>query len=253
VENSSPPGSDLNGNQQLQSEAAASWVRRKTVPLRERLAPPAPYEHARIRIGYMSSDFCSHAMSYLITELFERHDRTRFEVFGYCASKDDGTQLRQRVLAAFDHHRIIRTLSDEEVARLIRADEIDVLIDLNGLTDGSRLAVLRWRPAPVQATYLGFIGPLPLPELDYLFCDTTVIPPEYEAAYQPKALPIAPIYQVNDSRRTVGRPRIASSSAACLATTRSPRPSSRAGCPSFGKWMAPCCGWRRIIASLRRT
>jgi predicted O-linked N-acetylglucosamine transferase (SPINDLY family) len=189
----------------LQSEAAASWVRRKTVPLRERLAPPAPYEHARIRIGYMSSDFCSHAMSYLITELFERHDRTRFEVFGYCASKDDGTQLRQRVLAAFDHHRIIRTLSDEEVARLIRADEIDVLIDLNGLTDGSRLAVLRWRPAPVQATYLGFIGPLPLPELDYLFCDTTVIPPEYEAAYQPKALPIAPIYQVNDSRRTVGR------------------------------------------------
>jgi predicted O-linked N-acetylglucosamine transferase (SPINDLY family) len=190
----------------LQSESAASWVRRKTVPFPNRLAPPAPYDHARIRLGYMSSDFCSHAMSYLITELFERHDRMRFEVFGYCASKDDGTRLRQRVLSAFDHHRIIRTLSDEAVADLIRADEIDVLIDLNGLTDGSRVAVLRRRPAPIQATYLGFIGPLPLPELDYLFCDSTVVPPEHEAGYQPRALPIAPIYQANDSRRTVGRP-----------------------------------------------
>jgi predicted O-linked N-acetylglucosamine transferase (SPINDLY family) len=165
-----------------------------------------PYDHARIRIGYISSDFCSHAMSYLITELFERHDRARFEVFGYCASRDDGTQLRQRVLAAFDHHRIIRTLPDEEVAQMIRADEIDVLIDLNGLTEGSRLAALRWKPAPIQATYLGFIGPLPMPELDYLFCDTTVIPPEHESAYQPKPLAVASIYQVNDSKRTIGRP-----------------------------------------------
>jgi predicted O-linked N-acetylglucosamine transferase (SPINDLY family) len=189
----------------LQREAAASWVSRKTEPPPQRIAPRAPYDHARIRIGYVSSDFCSHAMSYLITELFERHDRERFEIFGYCSSRDDGTQLRRRVLAAFDHHRLIRTLSDEAVARLIRADEIDVLVDLNGLTEGSRLAALRWKPAPIQATYLGFIGPLPMPELDYLFCDTTVVPPEHESAYQPKTLPIASIYQVNDSKRTVGR------------------------------------------------
>jgi predicted O-linked N-acetylglucosamine transferase (SPINDLY family) len=190
----------------LQRYSAAAWIMRKTDPPSHRLAPPVPYDHARIRIGYMSSDFCSHAMSYLITELFERHDRARFEIFGYCASQDDGTRLRQRVLAAFDHHRLIRSLSDEEVARMIRADEIDVLIDLNGLTEGSRIAALRWRPAPIQATYLGFIGPLPMPELDYLFCDTTVVPPEYECAYQPKPLPIATIYQANDSKRTVGRP-----------------------------------------------
>jgi predicted O-linked N-acetylglucosamine transferase (SPINDLY family) len=190
----------------MQSDSAASWVIRKTEPRPHQLAPPRPYDHGRIRIGYMSSDFCSHAMSYLITELFERHDRTRFEVFGYCASPEDGTLLRQRVISAFDHHRIIRTLSDEQVAAVIRADEIDVLIDLNGLTEGSRLAALRWKPAPIQATYLGFIGPLPMPELDYLFCDTSVVPPEYESAYQPKPLAIASIYQVNDSKRTIGRP-----------------------------------------------
>ena len=188
-----------------QRAAAASWVARKTGPAPRRLAPASPYPHERIRIGYVSSDFCSHAMSYLITELFERHDRGRFEVFGYCASQDDGSALRKRVVSAFDHHRIIRGLSDEQAAQAIRNDEIDVLIDLNGITDGSRLAVLRWRPAPIQATYLGFIGPVPLPELDYLLCDNVVIPPEHKAAYQPKPLPIGRIYQANDSKRTIGR------------------------------------------------
>jgi len=188
----------------LQSIAAAAWVTRKTAAAPRRLAPLAPYGHARIRIGYMSSDFCSHAMSYLITELFERHDRARFEVFGYCASLDDGTALRQRVIGAFDHHRVIRDLNDEQAAQMIRDDEIDVLIDLNGITDGSRLAVLRWRPAPIQASYLGFIGPLPLPELDYILCDDVVIPPEHRLAYGGKALSIGPLYQVNDSKRTLG-------------------------------------------------
>jgi predicted O-linked N-acetylglucosamine transferase (SPINDLY family) len=191
---------------ELQREAAAAWVARKTAPAPRRLAPPAPYPHQQIRIGYLSSDFCSHAMSYLITELFERHDRGRFEVFGYDSSLDDGTELRKRVLAAFDHHRVIRTLSDEHAAQIIRDDEIDILVDLNGITDGSRVAVLRWKPAPIQATYLGFIGPLPMPELDYMLCDNVVIPPEHQAAYQPQPLPIARIYQANDSKRTIGRP-----------------------------------------------
>jgi predicted O-linked N-acetylglucosamine transferase (SPINDLY family) len=191
---------------ELQCNAAAAWIARKTEPAPRRLAPEKPWSHERIRIGYMSSDFCNHAMSFLITELFERHDRRRFEVFGYCSSHDDGGQLRKRVLAAFDHYRIIRTLSDEQAAKVIRDDEIDVLIELNGITDGSRLAVLRWRPAPVQATYLGFVGPVPLPELDYLLCDNVVIPPEHNAAYRPAPLPIAQIYQANDSKRSIGRP-----------------------------------------------
>jgi predicted O-linked N-acetylglucosamine transferase (SPINDLY family) len=189
----------------LQRDAAAAWIARKIRPAPRRLAPMKPYPHERIRIGYLSSDFCSHAMCYLITELFERHDRRRFEVFGYCSSQDDGTQLRKRVLAAFDHCRIIRTLPDEQAAQIIRDDEIDILIELNGITVGSRLSVLRWRPAPVQASYLGFIGPVPLPELDYLLCDDVVIPPEYKSSYQPVPLAIGRNYQANDSKRTVGR------------------------------------------------
>jgi predicted O-linked N-acetylglucosamine transferase (SPINDLY family)/thioredoxin-like negative regulator of GroEL len=188
----------------LQAAAARSWAMRKTVAAPVRLAPALPYDgHERVRIGYLSSDYCSHAMSYLIAELFERHDRARFEVYGYCATLEDGSAVRQRVLAAFDHVRRVRDLTDEAAARLIREDEIDILVDLNGITDGSRIALLRWRPAPIQATYLGFIGPVPLPELDYVFCDGVTVPPEYAGLYEPRPLPIGPVYQVNDSRRVI--------------------------------------------------
>lgn len=187
-----------------QRAVAAGWITRKMPAAPERLSPAEGYGHGKIRVGYLSSDFCRHAMSYLIAELFERHDRSRFEVFGYCSTVDDGSEIRRRVLAAFDHCRSVRLLSDEALARLIRADEIDVLIDLNGLTAGSRLAALRWRPAPVQATYLGFIGPVPLPELDYLLCDDFVVPPFLRGAYRPAPLAVGPLYQANDRRRMIG-------------------------------------------------
>ena len=187
-----------------QRAVAKAWIERKLPAAPLRLSPSQGYRHDRVRIGYLSSDFCRHAMSYLITELFERHDRSRFEVFGYCSTHDDDSDIRRRVLAAFDHVRPIRDLSDEAAARLICSDEIDVLIDLNGLTAHTRLAVLRWRPAPVQATWLGFIGPVPLPELDYLFCDDFVVPADRAAGYQPKPLPIAQVYQPNDTKRAIG-------------------------------------------------
>lgn len=183
-----------------QRAAAAAWIEAKTTPA-PRLSPVGGYGHRRFRIGYMSSDFCRHAMSYLVAELFERHDRTAFEVYGYCSSPEDGSELRRRVLDAFDHVRLIRDLDDTAAARVIRDDEIDVLIDLNGLTSGARLQVLRWRPAPVQATYLGFVGPVPLPELDYLLCDDEVVPPGQVSDYHPVPLPIGKLYQANDTRR----------------------------------------------------
>lgn len=188
----------------VQREVTTAWIERKMPPAPTRLSPPEGYRHARTRVGYLSSDFCRHAMSFLIAELFERHDRSRFEIFGYCSTLEDGSEIRQRVVAAFDHHRIIRDCSDQQAAQLIRDDEIDILIDLNGLTARTRLAVLRWRPAPIQATYLGFIGPVPLPELDYLLCDDFVIPPAQAAAYHPAPLSIARNYQANDSKRTIG-------------------------------------------------
>jgi predicted O-linked N-acetylglucosamine transferase (SPINDLY family) len=183
---------------------AGDWIDRKVPPAPEYLAPDAGYQHDRIRLGYLSSGFRRHAMSTLIAELFERHDRSRFEIHGYCTSPENGSDIRRRVIAAFDHFTIVQDMTDEVAARAIREDEIDILIDLNGLTSGTRLAILRWRPAPIQATYLGFIGPVPMPELDFLLCDEFVIPRAYAALYRPTLLYVAPNDLANDSKRVIG-------------------------------------------------
>lgn len=184
----------------LQAASAADWIARKVPPADRHLAPERGYAHDRIRIGYLSTDFCRHAMSFLIAELLECHDRERFTIYGYDASPEDGSDIRARVLGALDHHIPIHSLSDEAAALAIAADEIDILIDLNGLTKGARLGILRWKPAPVIATYLGYIGPIPLPELDYILCDEVTIPKAHEPAYAPRPLRIAGCYQANDSR-----------------------------------------------------
>jgi predicted O-linked N-acetylglucosamine transferase (SPINDLY family) len=185
---------------ELQAATGLDWIKRKAPPVGGPLAPANGYAHDRIRIGYLSTDFCRHAMSFLIAELLECHDRSHFEVYGYCASPEDGSEIRARVLAAMDHHVSIKSMTDEQAASRIRADEIDILIDLNGLTRGARVGVLRWKPAPVQITYLGYIGPIPLPELDYILCDEVAIPPELDSAYHPAPLRIEGCYQANDSR-----------------------------------------------------
>jgi predicted O-linked N-acetylglucosamine transferase (SPINDLY family) len=185
----------------LQCSIAEAWIARKIPAAPERLAPPAGYAgHGRIRIGYLSSDFCRHAMGFLIVDLLERHDRSRFEVFGYCSTIEDRSDIRRRILGALDHHVPIGALSEKEAARRIRADEIDILVDLNGLTKGARLGALRWKPAPVQATYLGYVGPVPLPELDWMICDGFVVPPDQAPLYAPRPLPLGGLYQANDSR-----------------------------------------------------
>ena len=237
----------------VQHATCARWLARKTTPTPDRLSPARGYRHERIRIGYMSSDFCRHAMSYLIAELFERHDRDRFEVYGYCTSLDDGSELRRRVIGAFDHYTSIRALSDEAAARRISADEIDILVDLNGLTSGARLQILRWRPAPIQATYLGFIGPVPLPELDYLFCDSIVVPPATAPAYHAAAalhrrdLP-GQRQQAHDRRADhADAGRIAGGSfrlsVVSATITRSPRRCSPPGWRSCTGWTTRCSGW----------
>ncbi len=104
------------------------------------------------------------------------------------------------VLASFDKAVSIYDASEEDAARTIRADEIDILIDLNGLTLGSRLPVLRFRPAPVQITYLGYNGVMPIPELDYILADRYVIPPELAAQHRPKPLYMPTCFQPNDRK-----------------------------------------------------
>lgn len=188
----------------LQLDAARHFVAHKVQTTAERLSPKEGYQHRKIRIGYASSDFSLHPVSMLMVELFELHDRERFEVYGYCWSPEDGSGLRQRVIASMDHFHRINTLDDASAARLIREHEIDILVDLQGQTAGARANILAYRPAPVQITYLGLPATTGLPSIDYVIADRFLIPPEAAPFYSEKPLYMPDVYQVSDRKREVG-------------------------------------------------
>jgi predicted O-linked N-acetylglucosamine transferase (SPINDLY family) len=159
------------------------------------------YGHERIRIGYLSSDLSMHAVSLLTVELFEQHDRSRFEVHAFCWSREDGTPFRQRVIRAFDHLHRIGGLDDAAAARLIRDNEIDILVDLQGLTAGARPDIVARGPAPIQIAWLGFPGTTALPYVDWVVGDDFVFPPELEVWFSERPLRLPTLFQVSDSQR----------------------------------------------------
>lgn len=194
----------LSDDPQAQLLAAQTYVRDKVANDVPRLAPDRPYGHDKIRIAYCSSDFCLHPVSLLTVQLFELHDRSKFEIYGYCWSPEDGSAMRQRVISAMDHFHKIHHLSDEEAARLIRSHEIDILIDLQGQTAGARANMLAYRPAPVQITYLGLPATTGLPSIDYVIADRFLIPPDAAGQYTEKPLYMPHVYQVSDRLRIEG-------------------------------------------------
>lgn len=189
---------------ELQLAAARWFVGHKFQADNDTLAPAGGYRHRKIRVGYLSSDFCLHAVSLLTAELFELHDRDDFEVYGFCWSREDASALRARVSQAMDHFLRIGAMNDREAAECIRSHEIDILVDLQGLTSGARPLILSHRPAPVQMTYLGFPGTTGLPWIDYVIADSYVIPEGTAQFFTEKPLYLPHCFQVSDSKRPVG-------------------------------------------------
>lgn len=154
----------------------------------EFLSKGRKYQHDRIRIGYVSGDLCVHAVGLLLPELLEGHDHTKFEIYGYDFSPEDGTAHRERLKKAFDHLRPIHALTDRQVAEQVLADEIDVLIDLHGLSSGARPGIFALHPAPKQGTYLGFIGTTGMPWFDFVIADRYALPEELTPYFTEKPL-----------------------------------------------------------------
>ena len=146
-------------------------VREKFTYGHQRLSEKQRYGHDRIRIGYLSGDLCTHAVGLIMPEIFEQHDRSRFEIFLYDYGREDGTALRQRYKNIIENFIPIGALTDQQAAVKIRSDEIDILIDLHGLSQGLRAEILAYRPAPIQMTYLGYIGTTMMPSVDYVITD----------------------------------------------------------------------------------
>ncbi len=185
----------------LQRRAAQKYVDEK-VGVFDRIAPAAlRYGHDKIRIGYLSSDLSMHAVSLLTVELYETHDRSRFEVHAFCWSKEDGTPFRERVRNAFDHFHKMGDLDDAAAAQLIRDLEIDVLVDLQGLTGNARPNIVARGPAPVQIAYLGYPGTSGLPYVDYVIADRFIFPEELRPHFSEAPLYVETGFQVSDAKR----------------------------------------------------
>jgi predicted O-linked N-acetylglucosamine transferase (SPINDLY family) len=160
----------------------------------------------RLRIGYLSGDFHDHPTAVLVAGVLEAHDRSRFEIVGYSTGPDDGSALRARVAAACHRFEDLRGAPPEFIARRIRDERIDVLVDLKGHTAGAPLDVLAMRPAPIQVHWLGYPGTLGAPFVDYLIGDPVVTPSEDEADYTESLVILPWSYQSNDRSRVALAP-----------------------------------------------
>jgi predicted O-linked N-acetylglucosamine transferase (SPINDLY family) len=191
----------------LQRKAAEAWIL-GNVPAVDVLGPVGSYpNHDRIRIGYFSADFHRHATAHLIAELIERHDRKAFEVIAFSFGPTTGDEMQQRLMAGADKFIDVSGKSDRDIAALAREMEIDIAVDLKGLTVGHRLGIFAHRAAPVQVNYLGFPGTLGATYFDYIVADNVIIPEESGQHYTEVVVALPGSYQVNDRKRKIAERR----------------------------------------------
>jgi len=187
----------------VQKQAAQLYVAKRFSTI-QRMTPAPDYTHERLRIGYLSSDFHAHATSWLMAELFSLHDRGAFEVFVYSYGVEDHSDIRARLRREAEHFVELNDLTPQGCAERIRADEIDILIDLKGHTHGGRLDILAYRPAPVQAHWLGFPATTGTNFIDYFIGDPTTTPVGAEAFFTETILRMPFTYQINDRQKKIG-------------------------------------------------
>ena len=176
-------------------------------------AAPAPAADGRLRIGYLSHDYRDHPVGRLLPELFARHDRTRVAVTAYGLGTEDAGPVRQRIREGVERFVDLHALSDREAAERIAADAIDILVDLTGPTVGARLPILTLRPAPIQASFLGWPGTMGLNAIDYLIADGFLLREDDERHYAEKIVRLPGCYQPSDGAR--GDPSRPVTRAAC--------------------------------------
>jgi protein O-GlcNAc transferase len=184
--------------------AARKWVAHEIEVDRVPSPPQPALVDGKLRIAYLGPDFHAHPLANLLTEVIERHDRTRFEVFGYSLGPDDGSAARARFAAAFDRFIDIRGESFEAAAQRIRSDRIAVLLDTSGYVLHACPEIVALRPAPVQINCIGFAGTLGANFYDYILADRVVAPPEQQANFAERFMYLPHCYLPGDTRRPIG-------------------------------------------------
>jgi predicted O-linked N-acetylglucosamine transferase (SPINDLY family) len=185
----------------LQLLTAQRFVHEKVAKVTDAPLHKGRQREGKIKIGYLSGDLHMHAVGLLTAELYELHDRAKFEVHAFSWSRDDGTPLRGRIKGSMDSYTSLHGVPDRRAAELIAEAGIDVLVDLQGLTSGARPAILAYRGAPIQVSYLGLPATSALPGVDWILADRFVMPPELLPYHTEKPIYLPHCYQVSDRRR----------------------------------------------------
>jgi len=157
----------------------------------------------RITVGYLSNDFYDHATAHLMLSLFGLHNPDEFEIFCYSYGQDDGSYYRKRIQGDCNKFVDMHDLGHADAATCIYEDQVDILIDLKGYTTGNRLAICALRPAPIQATYLGFPGTTGADFFDYIITDRIVTPEDHACYYTENFVYLPYCYQVNDHCQSI--------------------------------------------------
>lgn len=183
-----------------QQQSAAAYFRYVT---KGHAPAPQAAPGSKIRIGYFSADFGSHAVMQLTAELFERHDKASFEIIAFSLKRRPEDAMLARLRGAFDQFVDVSNLSDEAAASMARDMKIHIAVDLMGYTAYCRPGIFAARVAPIQVNYLGYAGTMAAPCMDYILADEIVVPAEHRPFYSEKICSLPYSYQANDSRRTI--------------------------------------------------
>lgn len=190
-----------------QKIASETYIADNFPPTADECAPCHASHPGKIRIGYFSADFHRHATPYLMAQLLELHDRSKFEILGFSFGPSADDDMRRRLTAGFDQLIDVKDKSDEEIADLARNLQVDIGVDLKGFTDHSRTGIFAHRAAPIQVNYLGYPGTMGANYIDYIIADRILIRPEEAEFYSEKIAYLPYSYQVNDrTRRISDRP-----------------------------------------------
>ena len=167
------------------------------------MSPRPVSRNRKIRIGYVSGEFSNVANGMTMAGVIDHHDKSSFDIIGFDNGGSDGSAIRDRMVAALDDIVDIRNLSDHDVARIIRARGIDILVNLNGFFGNERSALFALRPSPIQVNYLGCPGTMGKPYMDYMIADSVVVPEHYRQFYDEKIAYLPDSYYPTDRARQI--------------------------------------------------
>jgi len=189
----------ISGDVRLVKKATLGYVAEKIKSNHPALWTGEVYKHPRKRVAFLSADFRIHPVGYLFISMVEKANKNDFELIGVSVGINDESELWRRYRCAFEHYLDCQTKTSVEIAKILKALEVDIVIDLSGHTEGERLDVLSHRPCPVQMTYLGFPGTLCLPYVDYLIVDPVTVPPQFRDSFTEKILELKHCYLPRDN------------------------------------------------------